>query len=87
MIVTATATRAERWDASCVFEFEPSHAKCDVTSAKSGAHGRGRRHFASASVALSEGVMSKPSASYSPPPPKPKVRTTLWDAPLYSVVI
>ena len=71
MITTARATRSERWSPSCSFEFELIQSRDEAT--KSGARGRGRRPFASASASLSEGVMSKPSAGYSPPPHKPKV--------------
>lgn len=39
--------------------------------------GRSSRHFASATASLSEGVMSKPTVSYSTPPPKPKVSPML----------
>ena len=39
--------------------------------------GRSSRHFASATASLSEGVMSKPTVTYSPPPPKPKVSPML----------
>ncbi len=83
MISTARATRSERWSPStCLFEFEPNKVRGEGT--KSGNRGRGSRPFASATASLSEGVMTKPTASYSPPPPKPKVSNGSGCFPLLS---
>jgi hypothetical protein len=76
MIYTATrAKAAETWGSSTVtvFEFEPaSRGKDEANAARRSGRGGGRA-FASASAALSDGVICKPAAPYAPPPPKPKV--------------
>ena len=43
---------------------------------------RASRGFASASVAMSDAVMPKPSGSFPPPPPKPKVSHLASSTPI-----
>jgi len=55
----------EVWSPGCEFEVARAPRKAPRR--------RASRHFASASVTLSETVMPKGSGSFSAPPPKPKV--------------
>lgn len=72
MMTCTRAAKVERWSRHCTFELDTAAGQDGATA--SGKR-RSRRPFASASVALSEGVINNPSAGYSPPPPKPKVCT------------
>ena len=69
------AARAQQWKPTYTFEFEYQPREEPISAR------RGKRsscQFASATASLSEGVMSKPNVSFSPPPPKPKVSVMSW---------
>ncbi|CAL5227018.1 g9911 [Coccomyxa viridis] len=72
MPFSTRAARAEQWKPSCTFELQAAE---EPAMARRGRRNSSSRHFASATASMSEGVMSKPQVSFSPPPPKPKVDT------------
>ena len=75
MTFNTRAARAPQWKPTYTFEFEYQPREEPVMAR------RGKRsscQFASATASLSEGVMSKPNVSFSPPPPKPKVSVMSW---------
>ena len=75
MAFNTRAARAQQWKPTYTFEFEYQPRE-DPISARRGK--RGSCQFASATASLSEGVMSKPNVSFSPPSPKPKVSLMSW---------
>ena len=76
MTFNTRAARAQQWKPTYTFEFRPQE---EPIPARRGS--RSGCQFASATASLSEGVMSKPNVSFSPPPPKPKVNVMIWAAP------